>query len=176
MKKSIRELIFSLIFTFLKVFGGKNFANRAYNPLQLLPFFFYQKILRFNSHVNWPVHRSSFVSNPQKIIKGTRNPGMAIGCYIDGRNGIIIGKNVWIGPYVSIISMNHDLYDYSKYIEEDPIIIGDDCWLGAHSIVLPGVQLGNHVVVAAGAVVTKSFLEDNIVIGGNPARIIKRLE
>jgi acetyltransferase-like isoleucine patch superfamily enzyme len=98
-----------------------------------------------------------------------------MGCYLDGRNGIQIGENVWIGPKVSIISMNHDINDYSQYNEENPIIIGDNCWIATNAIILSGVELGEHVVVAAGSVVTKSFKMGNVLVGGIPARIIKRL-
>ena len=55
-----------------------------------------------------------------------------------------------------------------------PVTIGDNCWIGGSATIVPGVTLGNNVVVAAGAVVTKSF-GDNVVIGGNPAKIIKEL-
>jgi acetyltransferase-like isoleucine patch superfamily enzyme len=54
-------------------------------------------------------------------------------------------------------------------------VIGDDCWLATGCIILPGVKLGNHVIVAAGAVVTRSFEEDNIILGGTPAKIVKRI-
>jgi len=96
------------------------------------------------------------------------------GCYIQGRNGIRIGKNCWFGPNLSIISSNHDLNDYRKHSDAPPIVIGDNCWLGAGCIILPGVELGDHVVVAAGAVVTKSFAS-NCVVGGVPARKLKDL-
>jgi acetyltransferase-like isoleucine patch superfamily enzyme len=99
-----------------------------------------------------------------------------MGCFIDGRNGIDIGQNVWIGPKVNLISRNHNVCDYHQYVEDGPIVIGDDCWLGTGSTILPGVRLGNHVVVAAGAVVTKSFSEDDIILAGVPARIVRRLE
>ena len=56
-----------------------------------------------------------------------------------------------------------------------PITIGDNCWLGGHVTVLPGVTLGENVVVGAGSVVTKSF-GDNVVIVGNPARVIKTVK
>lgn len=175
MKKALKRILFEFIYFILLFAGGKNYSNKQFNPFTLLQFFFYQKILRINSKINWPVHRTSKVISPKRIIKGSRNPGMAMGCYIDGRNGIQFGNNVWIGPKVSIISMNHNLYEYEKYEESEPIIIGDDCWLATGCIILPGVKLGNHVIVAAGAVVTKSFNEDNIVIGGNPAKKLKNL-
>jgi len=53
--------------------------------------------------------------------------------------------------------------------------MGDNCWIATNAIILPGVELGNHVVVAAGAIVNKSFREDNIIIGGIPAKIIKKI-
>jgi len=168
----IKKIIIDSIYFFLRVFGGKGFSNRLYGPFVLLKFFFWQKILRINSETKWPVHFTSRIKAPSKITKGTRNPGMAIGCYIDGRNGIVIGENVWIGPRVSLISKNHNKNDYTKYINQKSIVIGDDCWIGANAIILPEVNLGNHVIVAAGAVVTKSFTQNNIVIGGNPAKII----
>lgn len=55
-----------------------------------------------------------------------------------------------------------------------PIIIGNNCWIGGHATINPGVKLGHNVVVASGAVVTKSF-GDNVVIGGNPAKVIKKI-
>ena len=55
------------------------------------------------------------------------------------------------------------------------IIIGKKCWIGMNSVILPGVVLGDHTIVGAGAVVTKSFVDGNCVIGGNPARIIRKL-
>lgn len=56
-----------------------------------------------------------------------------------------------------------------------PITIGDNAWFGGGGTILPGVTLGDNVVVGAGAVVTKSF-GDNVVLGGNPAKIIKMLD
>lgn len=137
--------------------------------------YFFQKILGFNRGVPWPVHWSSTIKAYQNIDPGTRSPGLSAGCYIDGRNGIIFGRNVWVGPRVSIISMNHDVDDYNKYIKSDPIIIGDNCWMGTNSLILPAVRLASHTIVAAGAIVTKSFLRENSIIAGVPAKIIKEL-
>ncbi|HZJ73744.1 MAG TPA: acyltransferase, partial [Perlabentimonas sp.] len=97
-------------------------------------------------------------------------------CYIDARNGIILEDNVWIGPRVSLISMDHNLLNYNYYKEERPIRIGRDCLLTTNSIVLPGVLLGPHTVVAAGAVVTKSFPQGNVILAGNPAKVVKALQ
>jgi acetyltransferase-like isoleucine patch superfamily enzyme len=151
-------------------------SNSVHSQIVIFKHGFFQKILGFNRHVPWPVHRSSTIRACNKIIPGTRTPGLSKNCHIDGRNGIVFGKNIWIGPCVKIISMNHDVNNYHEYTVAEPIKIGDNCWLGAGSIILPEVELGNHTVVAAGAVVTKSFLEGNQVIGGNPAKVIKKLE
>ena len=172
MKKMIKNIIYFI----LKLVGGENFSNKKFNPLILFKFLVIQKIFRINSHVSWPVHWTSQIKSPEKIKKGTRNPGFSMGCYLDGRNGIEIGENTWIGPKVSIISMNHNINNYNKYTKDKPIKIGKNCWIATGAIILQGVEIGDHTIVAAGAVVTKSFKEDNIIIGGIPARIIKKIE
>ena len=139
-------------------------------------YWFFQKVLRINSHVNWPVHWSSSVSFPERITlkSSLRPPGFAQGNYIQAINGIVIGENVWMAPGVQVISANHDLYDFNEHVPDRPIEIGDNCWLAANVVILPGVKLGNHVITAAGAVVTKSF-PDNCLIGGVPAKLIKEI-
>ncbi len=171
--------LFNSIALFLKrilasVFGSA-FGSPQMSLLAILKSIFQQKLLRINSHVPWPVHPSTRVVAPQRIVRGDRFPGLSAGCHIDGRNGIVIGTNVWIGPRVTLVSMNHDSCCFTNYIESMPIEIGSNSWLGANVIILPSVVLGEHTVVAAGAVVTKSFPESDQVLAGNPARIIKRL-
>ena len=78
-----------------------------------------------------------------------------------------------MGPGVKIISANHNLENFEQHDPSDPIYIDDFCWLSANCVILPEVNLGRHVIVAAGAVVTKSFKENDIVIGGVPAKKIK---
>lgn len=145
------------------------------SPRIILKHWFIQKVLRINSHVPWPVHFTTRVMCPNRIRRGDRSPGLSSGCHLDGRNGIKIGKNVWIGPRVSLISMNHDTQDYSKYVEANSIVIGDNCWLATNSIILPEVVLGEHTIVAAGAVVNQSFEDGNVVLAGIPAKVVKRL-
>lgn len=71
----------------------------------------------------------------------------------------------------SVIKCDLDATDYYGRIS-----IGDSCFIGMHSILLPGVQLGDHTIVGAGSVVTKSFPNGNVVIAGNPAKPICTLE
>lgn len=156
--------------------GGEGFKSKEFPVLLLLKCFIVQKIIGFNRRVPWPVHWSSRVVDAKKIERGNRCPGLSMGCHIDGRNGIKFGNNVWVGPRVSIISMNHDLNDYHSYIKSGPVVIGENCWLGANAVILPEVVLGDHTVVAAGSVVTKSFKDGNQVLAGVPARVVKKLD
>lgn len=139
-----------------------------------LIYFLFQRILRVNSNVPWPVHHSSIVLYPNNIKRSTWRPfpGYMPGSYIQAINGIVIGGNVRLGPGVKIISANHNLYNYDVHDSKKPIIIGNNCWIGANSVILPGIELGEHVIVGAGSVVTKSF-ESNCVIAGNPAKKIR---
>jgi acetyltransferase-like isoleucine patch superfamily enzyme len=172
----MKKIILNIIKLFNKLmYKNYNVEKTVHSQLVILKYGFFQKILGFNRNVPWPVHWTSTVYTPNRIIPGTRTPGLGKGCHIDGRNGIEIGKNVWIAPYVKIISMNHDVNDYHKYIKAKSIKIGNNCWLGSNAIILPEVELGEHTIVGAGSIVTKSFKEGNQVIGGNPAKIIKKL-
>jgi acetyltransferase-like isoleucine patch superfamily enzyme len=170
--KSIVRILCNFI---LRFFGAKGFINEAFGVNVIMRQFIIQKVLRINSSVPWPVHYSSKVISPENMLQGSRFPGLSMQCYFDARNGIELGQNVWIGPKVNIVSMNHNTSEYTEYIPTNKILIGDNCWLGANSTILPGVNLGDHTVVAAGAVVTKSFPEGDQIIGGNPARVIKAL-
>ncbi len=71
--------------------------------------------------------------------------------------------------------MNTGLGNQRNTVEHSPIIIGDDCWIGANSCIMKGVVLGERSIVAAGSVVTKSFPAD-VLIGGNPAKVIRKLK
>lgn len=92
---------------------------------------------------------------------------------------IRIGKNCLVAPQVGIYTATHPIdtkLRCEEYVEYGkPVTIGDNCWIGGHATINPGVTLGNNVVVASGAVVTKSF-GDNVVIGGNPAKVIKTID
>lgn len=97
--------------------------------------------------------------------------------YVGCAGSIKIGKNVMIGPRVSLFAENHNFLNPNISIKQQGvsntgIIVDDDCWIGSGAIILDGVHLKSGSVVAAGAVVTKSFSK-NVVIGGVPAKVIK---
>lgn len=99
------------------------------------------------------------------------------GSILNGGGGIEIGNNSLIGPGVIIYSQNHVFSETSIPIRLQgysykSVTIGEDCWIGANSIILPGVTLGNNTVVAAGSVVTRSQ-SGRVLIGGNPAKVIR---
>ncbi|CAN5412451.1 hypothetical protein BH09SUM1_BH09SUM1_12410 [soil metagenome] len=126
--------------------------------------------------VPWPLHCTSTVRSPERVKLGVATfPGDSPGCYIQATNGIEIGDHTNLGPGVGLISANHDPLNNNKWLPSPPIRLGAHCWLGMHAVILPGVTLGDHTTVGAGAVVTKSFPEGHCVIAGNPARKIKDL-
>tara|TARA_B100000579_G_C22819738_1_gene849891 strand:+ start:1172 stop:1717 length:546 start_codon:yes stop_codon:yes gene_type:complete len=99
------------------------------------------------------------------------------GCYIQAGNSIYIDEGTIWSANVAIISANHNMEEKEKsWLKAEPIRIGKDCWIGANACILPGVVLGDNVVVGAGSVVTRSFLVKGSVVAGNPARIITKKE
>jgi maltose O-acetyltransferase len=83
-----------------------------------------------------------------------------------------------IGPKTCIYAIGHSLDADSRRKKigiPKAVTIGDDVWIGGGVTILPGVSIGDGTVIAAGAVVTKSF-PDHVVIGGNPATILKQIE
>ncbi len=134
-----------------------------------------KNINRHQVEAYWPVHMSSMVINPKNVDCGIdTSPGYMPGCYIQGVGKIYIGDYTQIGPSVSIISANHEVLDNRGHIKSK-VYIGRYCWLGVNSVILPGVELGDFTIVAAGSIVTKPFKEGYCVIAGNPARVIKNL-
>lgn len=88
---------------------------------------------------------------------------------------ITIEDHVLIGPKVNLITENHPLDPVSRRaLICKPIVIKRNAWIGAAATILPGVTIGENAVVAAGAVVTKD-VPDNVIVGGVPAKVIKKL-
>jgi acetyltransferase-like isoleucine patch superfamily enzyme len=92
---------------------------------------------------------------------------------------VTIGSHVNLAQGITITALNHNFTDNTKNIGEQgvttkQVVIKDDVWIGANAVILPGVTIGRHCVVAAGAVVTKD-VPDNTLVGGVPAKIIKQI-
>ena len=90
-----------------------------------------------------------------------------------------IGHHVNLAQGITVTALNHNFEDSEKRIDEQgvcttPVVIEDDVWIGANAVILPGVRVGTHSVVAAGAVVTKDVPPHSIV-AGIPAKIIKKI-
>ena len=91
---------------------------------------------------------------------------------------ITIGDNCMLAPRVCIFAATHPLDPTARNSGRElgkPVTIGDNVWIGGGAVINPGVTIGNNVVVASGAVVTKD-VPDNVVVGGNPAKIIKTID
>lgn len=96
-------------------------------------------------------------------------------CHFQDQGGIFIGNNVLIGHNVVLATVNHDLNPYDRHNIYKPIRIGDRVWIGSNAVITQGVTVGEGAVVAAGAVVTKDVAPFTVV-GGVPARFIKKIE
>ena len=96
-------------------------------------------------------------------------------CNVYSVDKIKIGDRVAISREVFLCTASHDITSPVMELAHAPIVVGSDVWIGARAIVLPGVTIGEGAVVAAGAVVTKD-VEPWTVVGGNPAKVIKRRE
>ena len=159
------------IFFFIRYLFYKK--SEGIGMVYLLYFFIPQKILRINGSVQWPVHFTSRILFRKNIIVGRRTaPGMNSGAYVQAKNGIEIGNNLRMGPNVGLISANHDEDNYDRWIKTNPIKIGNNVWLGMGVIVLPGITIGDNVVIAANSVVNKN-IPSNVIAGGIPCKVLK---
>lgn len=125
-----------------------------------------------NCSISMPV----VIRGPEKIRFGHR---VTVSPYVHfwGQGGIEIGDDTMIASHVAITSLSHDQNsksNYNKTITQSPIVVGKNVWIGSHSIILPGVSIGNNSIIAAGAVVTKDVPADS-VFAGIPARLIRKL-
>lgn len=111
-----------------------------------------------------------------KSLKIGDNSGIGINCVLQG--DVSIGNNVMMGPEVWVYTRNHkhsrtDIPMRDQGFEEEkPVVIMNDVWIGSRVTILPGVKIGNGVIVGTGAVVTKD-VPDYSVVAGNPAKVVK---
>ena len=99
-----------------------------------------------------------------------------MGCTFMDRGGITVEDKVLIGPKANLITENHpEDPELRRYVYAKPIHIKKGAWIGASTTILPGVTIGENAIVAAGAVVTKD-VPDNVIVGGVPAKIIRKIK
>ena len=169
-------VIFFSLFYDKKYLKGKYFYKGRIGWLWAFRGVFFQKILRYNSRAKWPVSPFIAIDEPEgvKFHPDDINNFQSFGVYYSNANGgiITIGKGTYIAPNVGIITTNHKKINPNIFEKPKNIFIGNNCWIGMGAIILPGVVLGDSVIVGANAVVTKSFKESNIVIAGVPANKI----
>ncbi|VXB48050.1 MULTISPECIES: sugar O-acetyltransferase [Chryseobacterium] len=114
--------------------------------------------------------------NYGKNINIGKNVFINFDCTFLALGGITIEDDVLIGPKVSLITENHPLDPKLRNgLIGKPIHIKKNAWIGANATILPGVTIGENAVIAAGAVVSKD-VPDDVVVGGIPAKIIKKIE
>ena len=131
-------------------------------------------------HPESRIRRLALQSSGMKIGAGTH---LALGTVVidDYKNNVSIGERCSIGAYVTFMSatspdnsvlMKHP--DLQRAIKTSPIDIGDDCWIGSGSIIMPGLRIGPKAVIGAGAVVTHDVWA-NEVVQGIPGRVARTL-
>jgi maltose O-acetyltransferase len=134
-----------------------------------------------------PARRQALASQPAPAPPPPRSYNIHLGkgfycnfnCVMLDCGPVRIGDRVLLGPAVQLYPVGHDIDPAARsgvngHEHAKPIVIGDDVWIGGGAIVMPGITIGQGSTVAAGAVVTKD-VEPYTVVGGSPARVIKRL-
>ncbi len=166
---------------------------RAWVQLFVNPFFHHKgkrSIIRWRTRMD-VLPFNEFSLGDDSIIEDFSTINNGMGPVLIGQNSLIGMGNVIIGPIqignnvifaqnIVASALNHEYRDIHLPIKEQktitkPIIIEDDCWIAANAVITSGVTIGKHSVVAAGAVVTKSFPPYSI-IAGNPAKLIKQYD
>lgn len=136
-----------------------------------------------------PYHR--FVLGKHSVVESFACINNAMGDVVIGDNSrvglhntiigpVTIGSHVNLAQGVVVTALNHNFEDKDKRIDEQgvttkPVVIKDDVWIGANAVILPGVTIDSHSVVAAGAVVTQN-VPANVVVAGVPSRIIRQID
>lgn len=170
-----------------KVYLILYYGFATYLPMQPIPGFkLYYKIRYFLAKkILKKCGKNVIIKNKCYFGDGTK---LKVGDYSQlGQNlrvsgPVSIGNYVMMGPDIVIMGVTHDISDLSKPMIdpgnpslEKEVKIGSNVWIGTRVIIMPGVEIGDNSIIGSGAVVTKSF-EKNSIIGGVPAKFIKKRE
>lgn len=163
-----------------KYLTGRHFLAWHYSPgwQWVLRYWFPQKVLGYNRQVPWPVPPWAAVTYPRNFIfdPDDMNNFQGAGSYFQAIDGTVtIGKGTYIASGVGIITANHDPADPERHLPGKDVVLGEGCWIGKNAVILPGVTLGPHTTVGAGAVVSKSVPEGFCILAGAPAKKIREL-
>ncbi|PWI44401.1 acyltransferase [Streptomyces sp. ICBB 8177] len=115
---------------------------------------------------------------PEPLLRLGDGVVLGRGSHVVASESVVLGDNVFCGPYVYVTSDNHSYDDPQQAIGHQwprsaPVEIGSGSWLGVGAVVLPGARIGRNVAVAAGAVV-RGEIPDHSVVAGAPARVVRR--
>jgi maltose O-acetyltransferase len=123
---------------------------------------------------NVVIRQPSVIETPEKVSIGD-DVSVAPFLHIWGNGTVRIGNRVMIASHVAISSATHDpdAEIMSHTLINKPIVIGDDVWIGAHVVILSGVRIGSHAVVAAGSVVLVD-VASSTVVAGVPASLVRK--
>ena len=124
--------------------------------------------------LNCSISRTARLDYPWNLQLGSRS-SIGARTWVYALDRISIGCNCCIGDDVRLITGSHDIQSSTFDLVTKPIVIADNVWIATGAYVMPGVTIGEGAVVAAGAVVTKD-VDPWTVVGGNPARVLKRRE
>ena len=131
----------------------------------LRQYFFFQKIIRINGDVPWPVDFRSKIVDWPNLKKGICcDPGDNPGIYINASGGIVLGNNVNIGQNTILTSTNHYKYDHRKKSHTKGISIGDNVWIGANVSIVAGTTIGDNVTIGAGCFIKGNIPSDTTVL------------
>lgn len=125
---------------------------------------------------NLLIHLGVFISGHNKIIIGD-DCVLSKDCILMGKGGIILGDRVLVGYSTKILTGAHIIPKELGSIRfsghtYNPITIGNDVWIGSNCVIMPGVNIGDNSVIAAGAIVNKD-VPSNVIFGGIPGKILK---
>jgi hypothetical protein len=176
--RPIRPVMKAILLLFFErqYLTGRYFENSLAGYLWGFRAIWQRNILRLNPPLPFPAALTCRVSRAANIefhpddLNNLQGPGVY---YQNFAGRIKLGRGCYIGPNVGIITANHDVFDPDKHQPGQDVEIGEKCWIGMNSVILPGVVLGSGTIVGAGSVVTKSYPEGHCVLIGSPARKIK---
>ncbi|MCW2982116.1 MAG: Acetyltransferase (isoleucine patch superfamily)-like protein [Solirubrobacterales bacterium] len=111
---------------------------------------------------------------PGAMIEIGDTAGINYGTEIYASKSIKMGHNAMIGDLATLYDTDFHRIEEGAEVRQGPIVLGDNVWIGRAAIVLPGVTIGDHSIVAAGAVVTKD-VPPRVVVAGNPAKVVREI-